>query len=123
MRGRSTPSVVAVAGARLRAMARRAGATAIGAGAVVAVLTLTVGPPSASAAPVDAGSISGRVVTTTGVPLGGICVGVTNGPGTTTGPDGAYVVDGIEPGDHTVLFVDCTPTPIYVASWYHGHTQ
>jgi len=104
-------------------MARRAGATAIGAGAVVAVLTLTVGPPSASAAPVDAGSISGRVVTTTGVPLGGICVGVTNGPGTTTGPDGAYVVDGIEPGDHTVLFVDCTPTPIYVASWYHGHTQ
>src|SRR3954470_6623377 len=90
---------------------------------VLAPFGMAVAATVASAAPTDAGSLSGRVVNASGVPLQGICVGASNGPGATTGPDGMYVVDGIEPGEHTVLFVDCNPTPIYVASWYQGHVQ
>ena len=67
--------------------------------------------------------MSGRVVSASGDPIEGICVGVSNGPGATTGADGSYLVEGIEPGRHTILFVDCTATPIYVASWYQGHAQ
>ncbi len=95
----------------------------IGAAVIAAALLVLAVSAPVSAAPVDAGSVSGRVVNIAGDPLAGICVGVSNGPGTTTAVDGTYVVDGIEPGDHTILFVDCTATPIYVASWYRGHAQ
>jgi hypothetical protein len=111
-----------VAGRRGGSFGRWVGSS--GAAAIAgALLVLAVSPAAVSGAPVDAGSVSGRVVDAAGGPLEGICVGVSNGPGATTGPDGAYVVDGIEPGDHTMQFVDCTATPIYVASWYRSRSQ
>ena len=75
------------------------------------------------AAPIDAGSLSGVVQDTTGTGLGGICVSVANGPGTTTAADGSYQVDGVEAGAHTVQFVDCNPTPTFVSTWYLGRQQ
>ena len=67
-----------------------------------------------TAAPADPGSISGIVRDPSGVPLAGICVNVPNGGGVTTASDGTYLVAGLEPGDHTVQFVDCNPVPVFV---------
>jgi Carboxypeptidase regulatory-like domain len=92
---------------------------------VVAVLACALAvavPGRAVAAPTDPGSVSGRVVNTSLDAIGGICVNVgPSGPRATTAADGTYVVQGIDPGDHTVQFVDCNPAPIYVTSWYRGH--
>lgn len=83
---------------------------------------MLVTPATAAAAPADLGSVSGLVVNTNGDPLSGICVNIgPSGPGGGTGVDGSYLVEGIEPGEHTVQFVDCNPTPVYVARWYRDH--
>ena len=94
--------------------------------AVVAVLAFSsvVGATRVVvAAPGDVGSLSGVVQDASGTPVGGICVNVLNGPQATTALDGSYQVDGIDPGAHTVQFVDCNPTPTFVSSWYLGHQQ
>ncbi len=89
----------------------------------LAVLTCTwvIGTPTRATAQTDVASVNGRVVNTDGDPLAGICVNVgPSGPGSITLADGTYLVDGIEPGDHTVQFSDCNAIPIYVTSWYLG---
>ena len=87
-------------------------------GAVVLVTAVAVAPAATSAAPVDAGSVSGTVVDGGGQPLGGICVNVEGQGGVTTDGTGTFLVEGIEPGDHLVQFGDCNSPPTYVSIWY-----
>src|SRR5262245_16501547 len=75
------------------------------------------------AAPPDAGSLSGVVVDTAGDPVAGVCVNVSDGSGAATGSDGRYQVDGVAPGEWTVQFVDCNPSPTFVTVWYQGHDR
>lgn len=91
------------------------------AGLVFAVLVLTVAGAGslAAAAPIGAGSLSGRVVDGGGAPVAGICVGVDGGGGaTTTDTDGTYSVTGLAPGTYRVHFSDCRPDPTLVSLWY-----
>ena len=91
------------------------------AGLALAVLVMTVAGAGtlAAAAPIGAGSLSGRVVAVGGAPVAGICVGVdAGGGGTTTDTDGTYSVSGLAPGTYHVHFSDCRPDPTLVSLWY-----
>ena len=91
------------------------------AGLALAVLVMTVAGAGtlAAAAPIGAGSLSGRVVAVGGAPVAGICVGVDGGGGgTTTDTDGTYSVTGLAPGTYHVHFSDCRPDPTLVSLWY-----
>lgn len=101
---------------RLRPFARRAACTA-------ALLLVGVGLAGAPAGAQSGGSISGRVTDGQGTPVAGICVSPDQGPGTQTGDDGTYSIEGIAPGTVRVQFSDCRPSPQLLTQWYLGHTD
>lgn len=75
--------------------------------------------PGIDAQLVRMGAISGRVFSTTGTPLAGICVhGV--GPRhrwTSTGADGRYTLDRLPQGSYKIEFATCDEEP-YFPLWY-----
>jgi hypothetical protein len=76
-----------------------------------------------NAALVPGGGVSGTVTTTNGTPVARICAGVIDAAGellaaAATNADGRVRVDGIRPGTHHVLFVDCAPELRYGQVWF-----
>ncbi len=69
------------------------------------------------------GTVSGTV-TSGGSPLSGVCVSVSsadgNSSGTTTGPDGTYVVEFLPTDSYTVEFGPGYCGGPYAAQWYNG---
>ena len=73
-----------------------------------------------------AATIQGTVTGAGGIPLGGVCVNAnvpnTGGwdwaAGTTTQPDGTYMLTQLPPGSFAIQFHDCNPGSLYLDQWY-----